>query len=393
MKILLIHTYYQLRGGEDVIFEQECELLKQNNEVEVVAFYNKNGWRGALQFFVSIWNISAAARVRNAIKQFRPDVVQVQNSHFACGPIVIHTVKKMGIPIILTLHNYRLLCPSVTLLYNGELFTDSLKSAFPWQAVKNKVYRDSAILTFWLAFIVWFHKKIGTWYMVDRYIAALTDFSKPLFTESSLKLPVEKIIMKPNFVVKPQTIDTERGDSFLFIGRLMKEKGITFLLETFKQTSYKLVIAGDGPLKNEVLQAADTNPNIFYIGNLKKEEVIEEMKKCSALIFPSIWFEGMPMTIVEAFSLETPVIASNLGAMSSMIQHGFNGLHFEPGSSTALLSQLNYWSSLSESKQETFRKNALKTYKKDHTPQHNLKQLLTIYQSLIEQKPALIEQD
>src|SRR5450432_3476944 len=158
MKVLLIHTYYQQRGGEDAIFEQEYALLLQSEDVETLSFRNRTGPGALLQFLGSVWNIRAAWKIKRAIARSRPDVIHIHNWHFAVGPLAIRVAHKARIPVILTINNYRLLCPSATLLHDGKLFTDSLKDAFPWKAVTRRVYRNSFFLTFWLAFIIWFHK-------------------------------------------------------------------------------------------------------------------------------------------------------------------------------------------------------------------------------------------
>jgi glycosyltransferase involved in cell wall biosynthesis len=143
MKILIIHSYYQLRGGEDGVVEQEIELLQQQHTVEFLGFQNQSGWKGAVQFLGSIWNKKAAKKVKDKITAFQPDVVHIHNWHFALGPLVFRVISSLGIPVVHTVHNYRLLCPSGILLHNGKLFTDSLKQSFPWKAVRNKVYRTS----------------------------------------------------------------------------------------------------------------------------------------------------------------------------------------------------------------------------------------------------------
>src|SRR5882757_8276534 len=153
MKVLMIHTYYLQSGGEDTIFEEEHKLMCQTEEVRVLSFRNKSGIRGLFQFALSIWNVFAAGKIKKAIKEYQPDVIHLHNFHFAIGPIAIRVAKKAAIPIVLTVHNYRLLCPSATLLHDGSLFTDSIHADFPWKAVRKKVYRNSFFQTFWLAFV------------------------------------------------------------------------------------------------------------------------------------------------------------------------------------------------------------------------------------------------
>lgn len=382
MKILMIHTHYLQGGGEDTIFREEQHLLGKTHDVRVLPFNNRSGFRGLIQFGLSIWNVSAAAKIKKAIREFQPDIIHLHNFHFAVGPIVIQTAKKAGIPIVVTLHNYRLLCPSATLLHNDSLFTDSLHNDFPWKAVRKKVYRDSAIQTFWLAFVMWFHRKIGTWKKVDRYIT-LTDFARSLFIDSSLGIPAEKFVTKPNFIGTPANNPAQKGRHFLFVGRLSAEKGVRVLLDTLAQGDAELHIAGDGPLKEEVLMISRNNNNIKFLGSLDKAGVQKAMQSCTALVFPSIWYEGMPMTMLEALSTGTPVIASNLGAMASIIRDGYNGLHFKAGDARELAGKLIQWQKMEEPERQGYRQNALDTYHTHYTPDNNQQQLTRIYKNIL----------
>ncbi|RXK87342.1 glycosyltransferase [Filimonas effusa] len=382
MRILIIHTYYQFKGGEDLVFEQESALLMQKHEVRKLVFKNNSGIKGAIQFLFSIWNPVSSAPLKKMIRTFKPQIIHIHNFHFALGPLVIRVANRRGIPVVLTLHNYRLLCPSATLLKDGKIFSDSINSGFPWKAVFAGVYRNSVLQTFWLAYINWIHKKSGTWNKVDRFIT-LTDFARRLFINSALNIDNSRFSIKPNFVEKVISIDSHsRDEYFLFIGRLSQEKGIDLLLDAFERTNARLLIAGDGPLKDLVVSYCSSRQNIEYLGPLGKEEVLGAMRRCSALIFPSIWFEGMPMTILEAFSTGTPVIASKLGAMESMIQHGQNGLLFEYGSATALWEVLNYWNTLDINERRLFSQRAYDSYLLNYTPEISLNILDEIYSEL-----------
>ncbi|WP_338868981.1 glycosyltransferase [Spirosoma sp. SC4-14] len=383
MKILFIHTFYQIKGGEDNVFQQEFNLFKQVHNTKSLIFNNKSGVIGFFQFIFSVYNFISSKKLASIIKKYHPDIIHIHNFHYSASPTIIRTARSLNIPVVLTIHNYRLLCPSGSLMDNGEIFTDSVNSSFPWKAIQKKVFHNSYLMTFWLAFVVWFHKRIGTWNLVDRYIV-LSEFAKDLFVSSSLGVPSEKFVVKPNFVTQPISYSAERKPHFLFIGRLSQEKGIEVLLNTFLNSHYTIKIAGDGPLVEKVKKVSEANATIHYLGILNKEEVIQEMQQCQALIFPSIWYEGMPMTIIEAFSLGTPVIASNLGAMASMIQDGYNGFHFTPGDSDSLLTMLDKWSSLTDVKKQLFYKNALDTYRKNYTPEANYEMLMDIYQAVID---------
>lgn len=376
MKILLIHTKYTQAGGEDAVVAQELELLRKTHTVEVVYFQNKSGIKGAAQFLRSIWNTNAAQTVRSKIKNFQPDVVHLHNFHFASGPLIIRMIAKMKVPLVQTLHNYRMLCPSAILLHNNHLFLDSLEQSFPWSAVRKKVYRNSSGLTFWLAFVYWFHRKIGTFQKIDRFIC-LTPFAQNLMQKNRIEIAAEKFVVKPNFTEEiKQHSPEKRGEHFLFIGRLSEEKGIEVLLNAFEQTDFTLKIAGDGPLKETIEKSSIENENIIYLGALKKTEVQREMSLTQALIFPSIWYEGMPMTILEAFSCHTPIIASNLGAMSTIIEHNTNGLHFEAGNAEDLRKQLKNWSTLDT---QLLQENAYRSYTEKYAPNLQLQYFNKIY--------------
>ncbi|NGY37406.1 glycosyltransferase family 4 protein [Flavobacterium sp. XN-5] len=383
MKILLIHSHYQLQGGEDSVVEQEMELLKQDHTVEVLYFQNQAGLKGALQFLCSIWNIGSATAVRKKIQEFKPDIVHVHNWHFAMGPLVFREIYRLRIPIVHTVHNYRLLCPSAILLYKGQLFTDSLKQAFPWKAILNKVYRSSIAQTFWLAFVVWFHKKIGTWQKIDAYVC-LTPFAVELFQQSNFRVSKEHFTVKPNFRIAP-VVDSkiEKESHFLFIGRLSEEKGIDVLLDAFKELPYLIKIAGEGPLKELVEEGSKQFSNISYLGNLSSEKVVAELQKTQALIFPSVWYEGMPMTIIEAFSVGTPIIASNLGAMSSMISNEQNGFHFESSNVNDLKQTITKFNMLSDSVKEEMGSNAFKSYTEKYSPELQQQYFDAIYSAVL----------
>jgi glycosyltransferase involved in cell wall biosynthesis len=383
MKILLIHTHYQLHGGEDAVVEQEVELLNEHHVVEVLYFQNQGGWKGAIQFLGSIWNFSAATKVCQKIYDFHPDIVHVHNWHFALGPLVFREINKLGIPIVHTVHNYRLLCPSAILLYQGKLFTNSLQQSFPWKAVFKKVYRSSVVLTFWLAFVVWFHKKIGTWNKMDAYIC-LTPFAVELFQQSNFGVSKEQFSVKPNFTSVPNEFHSiQREEHFLFIGRLCEEKGIETLLSAFTGWPFLLKIVGDGPLKELVLNSTKQSQNIIYLGNLPSEKVAEELQKTQALIFPSLWYEPFGLVNIEAFANGTPVLASNIGAPQSLIIDGYNGFHFEPGNVNDLKETITTFNTLSDSIKKQMGANAFKSYSEKYSPELQQEYFDTIYSTVL----------
>jgi glycosyltransferase involved in cell wall biosynthesis len=386
LKILIIHSYYQLRGGEDTVVEQEVELLREQHEVEILSFQNQGGWKGALQFLGSIWNRSAANKVKQKIQEFQPDVVHVHNWHFALGPLVFRMVNNMGIPVVHTIHNFRLLCPSAILLHKGQLFTDSLRQSFPWKAVRNKVYRSSVSQTFWLGFVIWFHKKIGTWEKINTFVC-LAPFTVNLFQQSNFGISKKQFTVKPNFTASSAELKSfQKENHFLFVGRLSEEKGIEILLKAFSELPFLLKIAGDGPLKNIVVEAVKQFENISYIGNLTNKEVTDELLKAQALIFPSVWYEAFGLVNIEAFSNGTPVLASKIGAPESLIIDGYNGFHFEPGNVEDLKEVVNHFNALSIIEKKQMGNNAYANYKSQYSPELQLSYFDAIYNKALRKK-------
>ncbi len=354
----------------------DAELLSFNNDTKVI------GKLMQLPF-----NIGAYRAVRRKIRNCRPDIVHLHNIHFGASPSVIYAARKEGVPVVMTLHNYRLLCPSGILFHKGGLFLHSLQQRFPWAAVRKGVYKNSSLLTFWLAFAAKCHRWLGLWEKVDRFIA-LNATAKNIFLQSGLIKGEGQLAVKPNFSRPANELLPGRGDQFLFAGRLCEEKGIRLLLQVFSSSTYRLRIAGDGPLKAEVIACCDQHSNIEYLGPLAQEELLNEMSCCTALLFPSLWFEGMPMTIIESFACGTPVIASALGAMKDMITPDYNGLLFEAGSATDLSEKLEIWSRMDELQRKAFCTNAQQAYRHHYTPEKNAAQLLGIYNSVLEESSS-----
>jgi glycosyltransferase involved in cell wall biosynthesis len=381
MKVLIIHCCYRNKGGEDTVVEEEMALLKANGvEVELLLFDNSR--HTMLNVLQMPFNIFYYRRTRKKLKAFRPDVVHIHNIHFSASPSVIYAVKKAGIPIVFTLHNFRLVCPSAVLFHSGKLFLNSLVQSFPSDAIRKGAYKNSKVLTFWLGLSMKLHLWLGTWKSASRYIV-LSKHAQQIFLSSALKLRPEQLTIKPNFTSVNYPGMIRHADYFLYVGRLSEEKGINVLLNAFAGSGMPLKIAGNGPLREKVIEYADRYPGIEYLGPLGSQDVCRLLSDCSALIFPSIWYEGMPLVIIEAFACGAPVIASNLGVMENMITPGYNGLHFEAGDEYDLREKAHQWERKTGDEKDIYRQNARNTYEKFYTPEKNIEQLLSIYKDVV----------
>lgn len=389
MKVLFIHCRYKLAGGEDGVVSAEVQLLRSNGiDVQLLQFSNEGS--SLLKVLQLPFNISSYLKTSRQLQAFKPDIVHIHNLHFAASTSVLYAVKSKKIPFVVTLHNFRLLCPTGTLYYNGKPYLKSLNGGFPWAAVRDGAYNQSKLLTFLVGFSTWLNRLVGTWKLPDRFIV-LTGHAKSIIEKSNLHLDLNKIIIKPNFVYDLQASTEFRNQNFLFIGRLSEEKGIRVLLEAFKYSGYSLKIIGDGPLKDLIEADSKKHSNITYLGFQQKDVITKELKSCNALIFPSVWYETFGLTIIEAYATSTPVIASNIGSASLLIQNEFNGLHFEESNVDDLKNKLDKWQAMGEDEKEAYRKNARKTYEQYYTPAENLKQMLSIYTSVIDDKKGFIK--
>lgn len=386
MRILIVHNFYQDFGGEDVVFEQEKKALEdtEHYEIDTLTFKNEKGWRGLLQFALSPWNTVAAKQLHRKIDRFQPDLIHIHNTQYAAGPILIRAATKRHIPVVMSLHNFRLLCPSASLFYQNRLYTESLSTRFPWDAIFKGVLDHSRAKTFWTAFSYWLHRKIGTWQMVKRYFV-LAPFSKRLISQSTIHLDSAKIVVKPNFFQpQPAQEEVKRGEHYLFIGRISSEKGILELVKTWKNLRYPLRIAGDGPLMEQLRSLSKDAPNIQLLGHLSQQQVRQQLASCKALVVPSICYEGgVPLNIIEAFETRTPVLASELGAIAEIFKSKASGFTFDPHSPESIAARIQEFEGLSVAEIEAMSEKNNAMVRQEFSKRHILDILTREYQNVV----------
>ncbi len=384
MKILFAHNYYQLKGGEDSVLANEMRLLEENGHKTITYFrHNKeieqySALKKAGLLFNTTYSAESYHEVSALIKKERPDICHVHNFLPLITPSIYDACRDNNIPVIQTLHNFRLICTNGLFLRDGKICEDCLgKSAYG--SVLKKCYRDSSLQTFAVARMIEQHKSKNTWNSKVSKFICLNEFSKSKFIEAGLS--EKKLIVKPNFVEQP--IFDERYNKkpfFLFVGRVDSTKGIELLNRVAVSSPIPIKIIGEGDL---VPLIAD-NPNIEYLGKRPNEETQQYIQKAEALLFPSILYEGMPMTILEAFANQTLVIASNLGAMQAMIKHKQNGLLFEPNNDKELTQLLNFaYPNTNET--DSIVKVAYNDFLHLYSREANYKQLIAIYVEALEE--------
>jgi glycosyltransferase involved in cell wall biosynthesis len=385
MNILMAHNYYQQSGGEDQVFADESQLLEQyGHHVHRFTMHNDqiDGTSQLALLGKTIWNREVYAELRSLIRQHKIQVVHFHNTFPLISPAAYYAAKAEKVAVIQTLHNYRLFCLNALFLRDGKVCEDCLGQPVPWQGVRHSCYRDNTAASAAVATMLTTHRLLQTWnQQVDAYIA-LTEFARDKLIQGGL--PATKVIVKPNFVNPDPGFGQGEGNYALFVGRLSVEKGIDVLLTAWERLGQKipLKILGDGTLAPQVSDAAQKWVGVEWLGRQPMEQVYALMKSAQFLIFPSKWYEGLPRTLIEAFACGTPVIAANLGAMSSFVTAYETGLHFQPGNADDLVTQVE-WAIAHPQKLQQMRRNARSVFEKHYTPIESHQTLVNIYQQSI----------
>lgn len=396
MKILLVHNYYPVGGGEDSVVEEEWRMLEEAGH-SVVPFFmytKERGWRDfAISAICVIWNPAAYRKMRRTLRREQPDVVHCHNTFPLMSPSIYWACRKEGVPVVQTLHNYRLICANGMFLRKGSPCEDCSGRRFAWPAIRYRCYRGSVAGSMLLVAMQWLHRVSGTWRNgVQRYIA-LTDFAKSRFVESGL-IPDEQISVKPNFIQdagRPQAPALKRKQA-VFVGRLCEEKGsellVTAWIKAFGNSDgldgYELLIVGDGPRRAETEAAClgrAQECRIRFTGSMPRNDVLDILQDSRFMVLPSIWYEGFPMTMVESFACGTPILAAQLGSMCSIVEENKTGLFFTPGNVDALAEKIG-WAVTHDDAIEEMGRNARVQYEKHYTPPANYQHLLDIYKSV-----------
>jgi len=385
-RVLVLHNAYQLAGGEDAVVAAEVALLREHGHAVAQLTRHNDELAGmsplnaALQ---ALWSRDSARRTAEAIAQHRAQLVHVHNTWPLLSPSVYSACRHAGVPVVQTLHNFRLACPQAMFLRDGRLCTDCL-GRLPWPAVQHACYRNSRAQTAVLATTLALHRGLGTWQRgVQRYIA-LNEFCRTRLIEAGL--PAQRVVVKPHFVDAPDPAESEARNGFLCVGRLAPEKGLQVLQDATRalalrgplEQSLQVQVAGAGPLAAALAAGAAQPGGLQLLGELPLTEVQQRMARAQALVLPSICLESFPRVLVEAFAAGLPVIASRLGALAELVQHGETGLLFAPGDAQGLAEQMA-WASAHPAEMARMGRRARAVYEAEYTPQRNLARLLAIY--------------
>ena len=386
MRVLLAHNFYRSTApsGEDTVYREERALLERNG-VEVIPYERQSDeldTAGMLKLARSAldasWSDASARELSSLIERTRPDVAHFHNTFPLISPSAYGACVAAGVPVVQTLHNYRLICPGAMLYREGVPCEDCVGASL-LPALRHRCYRQSLPATASVVNMLWSNRRRGTYSsLVQRYVA-LTEFARERFIAGGL--PADRIVVKPNGMTTPPQAGLGAGGHAVFVGRLSAEKGLQTLLDAWRALpDIRLKVAGDGPMREQLeAQARRDGVNVEFMGRLERSRVAEVVGEASFAVVPSQWFEGFPMVVVEAFACGTPVVASRLGSLAEIVREGITGRLFTPADPQALGAAVRAMFHAPEALRQ-MRRNAREEFDARYSAAAGFRTLMEIYQ-------------
>jgi glycosyltransferase involved in cell wall biosynthesis len=356
MKVLLINNFHYLRGGSERAYFDTGKILEEHGH-EVAYFSTRNRkniptkWEN---YFIEdddlgtkhsigssirialkiIYNFEAKKQIKKLLDDFQPDIVHLHNIYHHLSPSIIGEIKKQKIPLVMTLHDYKLISPSYNLFLNGEIWEKSLNGNY-FQCVRDKCVQGSSLKSLVCSLEAYLHKKLGFYDKIDKFTSP-SEFLKNKFKSSGFNGPISFL---PNPLPEMSGFDsdgnvTHSNDYILYYGRLSEEKGVDDLIEAYSKLSTEklLIIVGAGPDKEKLQNLAITlgkEDKIHFTGYKEGGELWNLVKNASLVVMPSKWMENAPYCVMEAMLLTRIVLCANIGGFTELIKNGVNGYLYE----------------------------------------------------------------
>lgn len=388
LRILQVHNWYQIPGGEDVVAANEKRLLEEHGHQVFTYFRNNselNEYKGIKKLlipFTAVYSFKTYREVKEMIHQYNIDVVHVHNTLMMVSPSVFYAAFSCKVPVVQTLHNFRMLCPAGS-FFRGDRICEECSEKGLQCSLKYSCYRGSRLQTFVSAAILKVHRVLGTYRKVN--FICLTEFNKKKLSQLNKGkkkiIDLDKVYIKPNFTYQDDEnfISSKRLDYFMFVGRIEALKGIDVVMKAFEGLpDQKLLVAGDGPLMTEMKEYAKQHQmkNVEFAGYLTKTELQERYRKAKAVIMCSQCYEAFAMTIAESYSYGVPVIAGNIGNLRNMVEEKVTGIRFVYDSPQDLREKVLQYNQMDI---EKMKRNAKQFYEQRLRPEDNYQILEQIY--------------
>ena len=405
MKILLVNKFHYLKGGSEKYYFELGQLLKENGHE--VAFFSmedeKNIKTGCKEYFVKPIDLNTGSKFKaldviysksnkkimeQALEEFKPDIVHLNNFQRQLSASIIEPIKKRNIPIVYTAHDVQAICPAILMLDNNKNICEKCMNGKYINCINKKCNKGSTLKSIIGAIEGYYYrnKKIYT-KQIDKIITPSNFYKNKLIEDG---ISEEKIEVLHNFIdTKEYNIKTQDKGYGLYIGRLSKEKGIFNLLESVKKIkSAKIKIAGEGPEKEEIIKFIKENKlqsKVELLGFLNKENVKEQISNCRFVVTPSIWYENCPYSVMEALTIGKPVIGANIGGIPELVKNEINGLTYDFNDVENLSSKMKKLfqdSKLAQKLGNTAKQMATELY----STKKYYKEIMKVYENLIKEK-------
>lgn len=389
MNIVLCHNHYQQPGGEDRTFADEARLLESHGHA-VTCFTLHNDDIAAMSRWElarkTLWNSESYRGLREVIQRAQPQVMHCTNTFPLISPAAYYAARDEQVPVVQSLHNYRMFCANSLFLRDGRVCEDCLGKRVPWPAVLHGCYRESHLATAGVTAMVGLHRWKKTWLDTVQLYCTPTEFARQKFIAGGLD--PERVVVKPNFVAEDMGEGNGEGDYAVFVGRLSPEKGVEVLLDAWRRLPGEttLRIVGDGPLADRVAEAASRDKRIQWSGRKTARQVGQILGHARCVVLPSICYETFGRTVIEAYCKGTPVIASGQGAIAELVDEGQTGYLFEMGSTSQLIECLRRLDSPEVCRR--MRQQARRAFERRYTAAHNYKLLMQVYDRAGQLRPA-----
>ncbi len=385
--VLMVHNRYRQRGGEDIAFENDIDLLREHGHPVTVyeqsndRIHGMNRWHLAAR---TIWSLESSRDVAALIRRCRPGVVHLHNTFPLISPSVNYAAARHGVPVVQQLHNYRFLCPNALFLRNNELCEECLAGSWLLPSIRHGCYRGSRPATAAVATMLMWHRLMRSWKRKTTLLMAPSEFTWRKFIEAGFAK--ERLVVRPNYLITDPGIGTGVRDGVLFVGMLQPWKGIDVLLEAWRQCppSESLRIVGGGIGADALRESVADMPRTAILGTLDAAAVYAQMHKARFLVFPSLGYETFGRTIVEAFACGTPVIASRRGAAADIVRDGETGFLFQPGDPASLAEKIR-WALAHPADMQRMGLAARREFETRYTASAAYSRLMRIYDDAIDQ--------
>ncbi|MFB6725964.1 glycosyltransferase family 4 protein [Kribbella sp. NPDC056345] len=386
MRVAMLHNRYRSGqpSGENTVVAQTVDLLgNSGHEIDLYARNSDDiaemGRKDrALLPFRSVWSFSAERDLTQLLQANRPDVVHVHNTFPLFSPSVLRAAYRLGLPVVATLHNFRLMCANAVLQRDGGP-CDSCVGKLPLASVRHSCYRESRVQTLPLATSIGLHNTLHTWQRYVTKLIAPSEFVRERYVAHGFD--ADRIVVKPHAVPHDGQVRTGPGDAVVFLGRLVEDKGFADLLRAWDSSLGRLVVIGDGPLRAEAEERAREDLSIQVLGQLPWADCMDVLRSARAVVVPARSYETFGLVVVEAFAHGVPVVASRLGALAELVDDGETGALAEPGDPEGLRKALGLVTDPATS--VAFGQRARQVYLDRFTPERDLAATERIYTDAI----------